>query len=85
MLNYALMGGCVYLVFKFILCRPEVYRKPEHRLQLDGLPARQGDAFHYISFIPINDRVYELDGLKPYPIDHGCTEICFYIFLSCLV
>ena len=51
--------------------RPEAYRKPEHRVQLEGLPARQGDAFHFISFLPIDGRVFELDGLKPYPIDHG--------------
>ena len=28
------------------------------------------DAFHYSSFVPINKRLYELDGLKPYPVDH---------------
>lgn len=30
-----------------------------------------GEAFHFVSFVPINGRLFELDGLKPYPIDHG--------------
>lgn len=29
------------------------------------------DAFHYSSFVPIGGRLYEMDGLKPYPVDHG--------------
>ncbi|KAB0793805.1 hypothetical protein PPYR_11921 [Photinus pyralis] len=30
-----------------------------------------GEAFHFVSFVPINGRLFELDGLKPFPIDHG--------------
>ncbi|KAH0809163.1 ubiquitin carboxyl-terminal hydrolase calypso [Tenebrio molitor] len=30
-----------------------------------------GEAFHFVSFVPISGRLFELDGLKPYPIDHG--------------
>lgn len=30
-----------------------------------------GEAFHFVSFVPINGRLFELDGLKPYPMDHG--------------
>jgi ubiquitin carboxyl-terminal hydrolase BAP1 len=30
-----------------------------------------GEAFHFVSYVPINGRLYELDGLKSYPIDHG--------------
>ena len=29
------------------------------------------DAFHYVSYVPIRDRLFELDGLKEFPIDHG--------------
>lgn len=29
------------------------------------------DSFHFISFVPINGRLYELDGLKRHPLDHG--------------
>ena len=32
------------------------------------------DAFHFIGYTVRNDRLYELDGLQPYPISHGpCT------------
>ena len=29
------------------------------------------EIFHFICFVPINGRLYELDGLRPYPVDHG--------------
>ena len=37
---------------------------------------RKLDAFHFVSYVPIKGRLFELDGLKPYPIDHGesCTH-----------
>lgn len=31
----------------------------------------EADTFHYVSYVPIGDRVFELDGLKKGPIDHG--------------
>lgn len=33
------------------------------------------EIFHFICFVPINGRLYELDGLKPYPVDHGSLFI----------
>lgn len=29
------------------------------------------ETYHFTSYVPINDRLFELDGLKDYPIDHG--------------
>ncbi|KAL5969708.1 Ubiquitin carboxyl-terminal hydrolase isozyme L5 [Taenia solium] len=31
-------------------------------------PCKPEDVYHYVGFVPINDAVYELDGLKPNPI-----------------
>ncbi|XP_037091418.1 ubiquitin carboxyl-terminal hydrolase calypso-like [Pollicipes pollicipes] len=47
-----------------------------HRVQerpAVGLPVGRSAAetFHYVSYVPINGRLFELDGLKPGPIDHG--------------
>ena len=33
--------------------------------------ASGSEVFHFVCFVPINGRLYELDGLKPYPVDHG--------------
>ncbi|XP_071156129.1 ubiquitin carboxyl-terminal hydrolase calypso-like isoform X1 [Mytilus edulis] len=32
------------------------------------------EAFHFVSYVPIKNHLFELDGLKPYPIDHGPWE-----------
>ncbi|CAB4025562.1 Ubiquitin carboxyl-terminal hydrolase BAP1 [Paramuricea clavata] len=53
------------------------YARPIHRILPDSKPgntlstAKAGETFHFVSYIPINGRLFELDGLKPYPIDHG--------------
>ena len=59
------------------LFRPEPYRFPER--QREGISVRTGEAFHFVSYVPINDHLIELDGLRPYPIDHGITT-CFRSF-----
>lgn len=47
----------------------------ELRWQSDRLKnvtaTRSMEAFHYVSYIPYRGRLFELDGLKPRPIDHG--------------
>lgn len=54
-----------------LLCprRPEPRHLPEKQ---NGISAvRTMEAFHFVSYVPIKGRLFELDGLKVYPIDHG--------------
>ncbi|KAL5108473.1 Ubiquitin carboxyl-terminal hydrolase isozyme L5 [Taenia crassiceps] len=42
--------------------RPQVFEVDLNK------PCKPEDVYHYVGFVPINDAVYELDGLKPNPI-----------------
>lgn len=49
---------------------------PPSAISLDGLglPKKSEDAYHFVVYLPVLGSVYELDGLKPYPVRHGEYE-----------
>ncbi|KAI6121332.1 ubiquitin carboxyl-terminal hydrolase [Pisolithus sp. B1] len=49
---------------------------PPSTISLDGLgiPKKTEDAYHFVVYLPVSGSVYELDGLKPYPVRHGTFE-----------
>lgn len=55
------------------MSRPEPCRLPEKQQGISS--GRVQEAFHFVSYVPINGHLFELDGLKPYPIDHGMSLI----------
>lgn len=49
---------------------------PPSAISLDGLglPRKSEDAYHFVVYLPFMGSVYELDGLKEYPVKHGTFE-----------
>lgn len=59
-----------------LACAHNSHAIPQARKKTDknaGLSTGRftGEAYHFVSFVPINGHLFELDGLKPYPTDHG--------------
>ena len=79
----------VYLSYTNLLCFPVTdcisslgtipIQDVSSRQQLfefdESLTKGDEDAYHFVGYVPIGGRLYELDGLKDGPIDHGkCSE-----------
>lgn len=47
------------------------FAPPVHFSLESNRPKQKEDAFHFVAYVPINGRLYELDGLQPAPRDHG--------------
>ncbi|KAF8070362.1 ubiquitin carboxyl-terminal hydrolase [Lyophyllum atratum] len=49
---------------------------PPSAVSLDGLGVskKSEDAYHFVVYLPFMGAVYELDGLKQYPVRHGSYE-----------
>jgi hypothetical protein len=48
--------------------------KKTRKLRVHGAlfrEAERANSFHFITYLPIGDSLFELDGLKPQPVSHG--------------
>lgn len=53
--------------------RPEAFwTDPEHKPRI--VDPDQQEAFHFVAYVPVEDKVYELDGLQKGPIVVGSTD-----------
>ena len=42
--------------------------------EFDEQLSKKDDAYHFVAYVPINGRLYELDGLQDGPLDHGSCD-----------
>lgn len=49
--------------------KPSIVR--QQVFEIDGPAKKDEDVFHFIAYVPMNKRLYELDGLREGPIDLG--------------
>ena len=54
-----------YLSSTLSYFRQQMFEFDEQALRKDD------DVYHFVGYLPIDGRMYELDGLKNGPIDHG--------------
>ena len=45
--------------------------RPSSSLATAGRVSSSQETFHFVSYVPINGRLFELDGLRKFPLDHG--------------
>lgn len=64
--------------FHFFRPEPRNLHEKSHGIST----GRTVEAFHFVSYVPIAGRLFELDGLKPYPIDHGNSFIPYHVKLE---
>ena len=53
---------------------PHLKVQQENKSTVPGA-SQTGEAYHYVSYLPIDGHLYEMDGLKPWPLDHGKTSM----------
>lgn len=58
---------------------------PPMHFALDEQATATEDAFHFVSYIPFNGHLYELDGLQPGPRDHGACDKDSWLDLAATV
>ena len=51
--------------------RRRIERPTSSSLATAARGASSQETFHFVSYVPINGRLFELDGLRKYPLDHG--------------
>lgn len=69
------IGNCPQLAFAHNShAAPRARRRTERFAASSGMTGSRfssGETFHFVSYVPINGRLFELDGLRKFPLDHG--------------
>ena len=70
-----------FFYFAIYIYSPHLRHQQENKTSATTA-SQAGEAYHYVSYLPVNGHLYEMDGLKPWPLDHGMYYPRYHVYCA---